>query len=75
MQVCLQPVAVSTQGLQVGRVVVPTITVYVVYVELARMLRHEAAVLAGILLVKGVWVLVLVDVSFIDSLAPIATSG
>jgi len=75
MQVCLQPVAVGTQGLQVGRVVVPTITVYVVYVELARMLRHKAAVLAGVLLVKGVWVLVLVDVSFIDSLAPIATSG
>ena len=75
MQVCLQPVAVCTQGLQVGRVVVPTITVYVVYVELARMLRHKAAVLAGVLLVKGVWVLVLVDVSFIDSLAPITTSG
>jgi len=68
-------VAVGTQGLQVGRVVVPTITVYVVYVKLASMLRHEAAVLASILLVKGVWVLVLVDVSFIDSLAPIATSG
>jgi len=47
----------------------------VVYVELAKMLRHEAAVLAGVLLMKGVWVLVLVDVSFIDSLAAVSTGG
>jgi hypothetical protein len=28
----LEPVAVSTQGLQVRRVIIPTVTVYVVYI-------------------------------------------
>jgi hypothetical protein len=31
----LEPVAVSTQGLQVGWVIVKAITVYVVYIQLA----------------------------------------
>jgi hypothetical protein len=68
-------VAVSTESLQVGRVVVPTITVYVVYIELTAMFRNEAAMQAGILLVDGVWILVLLYVSFIDSLTAKATSG
>ena len=66
--------AVSTECLQVGWVVVPTITVYVVYVELAAMFRNEPAMQAGIFLVQGVWVLTLLDVSFIDSLATVLTS-
>ena len=66
--------AVSTECLQVGWVVVPTITVYVVYVELAAMFRNEPAMQAGIFLVQGVWVLALLDVSFIDSLATVLTS-
>jgi hypothetical protein len=61
--------------LQIRRVVVPTVTVYVVYVELAAMCRNKAAMQAGILLVDGVWILVLLDVSFIDSLTAKATSG
>jgi hypothetical protein len=60
--------------LQVGWVVVPTITVYVVYVELAAMFRNKSAMQAGIFLVQGVWVLALLDVSFIDSLATVLTS-
>ena len=72
---CLQPVAVSTQGLQISRVIVTTVSVYVVYVELAAMFRNEPAMLTGILLVDGVWILVLLDVSFINSLAAKATSG
>ena len=64
--------AVGTQGLQVGRVVVPTITVYVVYVELASVFRYKAAMLAGILLVNRVWVFILQTVAAIDFLAPIA---
>jgi len=68
-------VAVSTQGLQISRVIVATITVYVVYVELAAMFRNEAAMQAGILLMHGVRVLVLLYVSFIDSLTAKATSG
>jgi len=68
-------VAVSTQGLQVNRVIVPTVTVYVVYVELAAMCRNKAAMQAGILLMYCIWILVLLDVSFVDSLAAKATSG
>jgi len=68
-------VAVSTQGLQISRVVVLAITVYVVYVELAAMFRYETTMQAGILFVYCIWILVLLDVSFIDSLAAKATSG
>jgi hypothetical protein len=68
-------VAVSTQGLQISRVVVPTITVYVVYIQLTAMCRNKAAMQAGILLVDGVWILVLLYVSFIDSSTAKATSG
>lgn len=67
--------AVSTKGLQVSRVIVLTITVYVVYIELAAMFRNEAAMQAGILLMHGVWILTLLYVSFIDSLTAKATSG
>jgi hypothetical protein len=67
-------VAVSTQGLQISGVVVPTITVYVVYIQLTAMSRNESAMLTGILLVDCVWILVLLDVSFIDSPAAEATS-
>jgi len=66
--------AVSTESLQVSRVVVPTITVYVVYVKLTAMFRNKPAVLTGILLMQGVWVLAFLDVSFIDSLATVLTS-
>jgi hypothetical protein len=68
-------VAVSTQGLQISRVVVATVPVYVVYVELTAMFRDEPAMLTGILLVNGIWILVLLDVSFIDSPTAKATSG
>jgi hypothetical protein len=68
-------VAVSTQGLQISRVIVPAVTVYVVYVELAAMFRNKPAMLTGILLVNGIWILVLLDVSFIDSPTAKATSG
>ena len=67
--------AVSTQGLQISRVIVPTITVYVIYIELTAMFRNESAMQAGILFVDGVWILVLLYVSFIDSLTAKATSG
>jgi hypothetical protein len=74
MQVCLKAVTVSTQGLQVSRVIVPVIPVYVVHIQLAAVFRHKAAVLADILLVDHIWVLAIVNISFIDSLAPVATS-
>ena len=67
--------AVSTQSLQISRIIVATVSVYVVYVELAAMFRNESAMQAGILFVDGVWILVLLYVSFIDSLTAKATSG
>jgi len=67
-------VAVSTKSLQVSRVIVPAVTVYVVYVELASMFRYKAAVQAGIFLVDGIRILVLLDVSFIDCFAAVLTS-
>jgi hypothetical protein len=67
-------VAVGTQGLKISRVIVAVIPVYVVYIQLAAVLRYKAAVLAGILLVYHIWVLAFVNISFIDSLAPVATS-
>ena len=67
--------AVSTQGLQISRIVVPIVSVYVVYIKLAAVFRNESAMQAGVLLVQGVWVLILLDVSFIDSPTAKATSG
>ena len=67
--------AVSTESLQISRVIVPAVTVYVVYIQLTAMFRNEPAMLTGILLVDGVWILVLLDVSFIDSPTAKATSG
>jgi len=67
-------VAVSTKGLQVSRVIVPTVTVYVIYVELAAMFRNKATMQAGIFLVDGIRILVLLDVSFIDCFAAVLTS-
>jgi hypothetical protein len=68
-------VAVSTQGLQISRVVVTTVPVYVVHVELTAMFRNKPAMLTGILLVDGIRILVLLYVSFIDSPTAKATSG
>jgi DMSO/TMAO reductase YedYZ heme-binding membrane subunit len=67
-------VAVSTQGLQISRIIVATVSVYVVYVKLTAMFGNESAMLTGIFLVDGIWILVLLDVSFIDSPAAKATS-
>jgi hypothetical protein len=67
-------VAVSTQGLQISRFVVSTITVYVVYIELTAMFRNKAAMQAGVLLMDSVWILTLLYVSFVDRLAAILTS-
>jgi len=67
-------VAVSTKSLQISRVIVPTVTVYVVYVELASMFRYKATMQAGIFLVDGIRILVFLDVSFIDCFAAVLTS-
>jgi len=71
--VCLESVAISTESLQVSRVVVPTVPVYVVYIQLTDMYWLEVAVLAVIFLVDCVWVDRLVVVSLIDSFTSIPT--
>ena len=48
--------AVSTKSLQVYRIVIPTITVYVIYIKLTDMYWVKAAVFAVILLMGCVWV-------------------
>ena len=63
---CLEPVAVSTQGLKVGWVIVKAVTVYVVYVRLTDVYWFELAVLAVVLLVDCVWVLALDDVTSVN---------
>ena len=67
--------AVGTQSLEISGIVVTVVPVYVVNVELAAVLRDKPAMLAGVLLVQGVWILVLLYVSFINSLTTEATSG
>jgi hypothetical protein len=68
-------VAVSTQGLQINGVIVGTVSVYVVYIELTGVFWDKPAVFTGILLVDSIWILVLLYVSFVNSLAAEATSG
>ncbi len=72
---CLEPVAVSTQGLKVGWVIVKAVTVYVVYVQLADVYWLEVAVLAVVLLVDCVWVLALDDVASVNREAPVSTGS
>ena len=52
----LETVAVSTESLKIRRVVVPSISVNVVYIQLTDVLWLEVAVLAVILLIDCVWV-------------------
>lgn len=61
--------AVSTESLQVGRVVVPSITVYVVHIKLTGMHWSEVTVLAVVFFVNCVWVLQLVLALLVDCLA------
>jgi len=67
-------VAVSAKRLQVGWVIVPTITVYVVYVQLADVYWLEVTMLAVVLLVDCVWVGVLHNGFLVDSLTLVAST-
>ena len=48
----LEPVAVSTQGLKVGWVIVKAITIYVVYIQLRDVYWLEVTLLAVVLAVS-----------------------
>ena len=69
-----KPVAVSTEGLQVGWVIIKAITVYVVYIQLADMYWLKGTVFAVVFLIHRIRIDRFVMVSFIDRLAFISTS-
>jgi len=71
--VCLEPVAVSTEGLKVGWVIVKAVTVYVVYVQLADMYWLEVTMLAVVLAVSVVRRTYLHLVHLVDSIATVPT--
>jgi hypothetical protein len=66
-------VAVSTQGLQVGWVIVKAVTVYVVYVQLTDVYWFEVTLLAVVLAVDVVRRTCLHLVDLVDSLATVST--
>jgi hypothetical protein len=71
--VCLKPVAVSTEGLQVGWVIVKAVAVYVVYIQLADMYWFEVTVLAVVLAINVIGRTCLHLVHFVDGIATVPT--
>ena len=69
----LEPVAVSTEGLKVGWVIVKAVAVYVVYVQLADMYWLEVTVLAVVLAVSVVRGSYLHLVHLVYGIAPVST--
>ena len=70
---CLEPVAVSTEGLKVGWVIVKAVAVYVVYIQLADMYWLEATVLAVVLAVSVIGRTCLHLVHLVDGIATVPT--
>lgn len=65
--------AVSTQGLQVGWVIIKAVTVYVVYVQLTDVYWFEVTLLAVVLAVDVVRRTCLHLIDLVDSLATVST--
>ena len=70
---CLEPVAVSTEGLQVGWIIIKAVTVYVVYIQLADVYWLEVAFLAVLLAVSVVRRTCLHLIDLVDSIATVPT--
>jgi len=71
--VCFKPVAVSTEGLKVGWVIVKAITVYVVYIQLADMYWLKGTVLTVIFTVSVIGGTGFHLIDLVDSLATVST--
>jgi hypothetical protein len=71
--VCLEPVAVSTEGLKVGWVIVKAVTVYVVYVQLADVYWLEVTLLAVVLAIDVVRRTCLHLIDLVDGIAAVPT--
>ena len=69
----LEPVAVSTEGLQVGWVIVKAVTVYVVYVQLTNVYWLEVTLLAVVLAVSVVRRTCLHLIDLVDGIATVPT--
>jgi hypothetical protein len=72
--VSLEPVAVSTQGLQVSRVIVKAVTVYVVYIKLRDVFWYEPTLLTFCAFMSNVWIDGVVVVNLPYGTASISTS-
>jgi hypothetical protein len=70
----LEPVAVSTQGLQVSRVIVKAVTVYVVYIKLRDVFWYEPTLLTFCAFMSNVWIDGVVVVNLPYGTASISTS-
>ena len=70
---CLEPVAVSTEGLQVGWVIIKAVTVYVVYVQLTDVYWLEVTLLAVVLAVNVVRRTRLHLVNLVDGITTVPT--
>jgi hypothetical protein len=69
----LEPVAVRTEGLKVGWVIIKAVTVYVVHIQLANMYWLEVTLLAVLLAVSVVRRACLHLVDLVDGIATVPT--
>jgi hypothetical protein len=66
-------VAVSAQSLQIVWLIIPPVTVFVVYIKLADVYWYEPTLLTFCAFMSSVWILVVNDIAFVNSLASIPT--
>jgi hypothetical protein len=64
---------VSAKSLEIVWLIIPTVTVFVVYIKLTDVYWYESTLLTFSAFVLGVWILVVDDVAFVDSLTSIPT--
>ena len=69
----LEPVAVRTEGLKVGWIIIKAVTVYVVYIQLADVHWLEVTFLAVVLTVSVVRRACLHLVNLVDGIATVST--
>ena len=69
----LEPVAVSTEGLKVGWVIIKAVAIYVVYIQLANVYWLEVTVFAVVLAVSVVGRTHLHLVHLVDGIATVST--
>jgi hypothetical protein len=71
--VCLEPVAVRTEGLKVGWVIIKAVTVYVVYIQLRDVYWPEVTLLAVVLAVSVMRRTYLHLIHLVDGIATVST--